>query len=134
MRRLNAAVREEGNLLNSPTLSDAAAQQDIILGTAAYMNPEQARGKPADRKADIRAFGCVLFEMVTGRPDASKADRKTEYPGLTVVLHQVCPGNIGRSVIVCFHGRKLREESGTFGKALTAGHTWHCGQAAFISG
>ena len=52
---------------NSPTISVLATQAGIILGTAAYMAPEQAKGKQVDRRADIWAFGCVLFEMLSGK-------------------------------------------------------------------
>ncbi len=55
------------NLTNSPTLSLQATMGGIILGTAAYMSPEQASGKPADKRADIWAFGAVLWEMLTGK-------------------------------------------------------------------
>ncbi len=62
-----AGDKDEVNLSNSPTLSDAATQQGIILGTAAYMSPEQAKGRTVDKRADIFAFGVVLFEMLAGR-------------------------------------------------------------------
>jgi len=54
-------------VMNSPTLTARATELGVILGTAAYMAPEQAKGRPVDRRADIWAFGVVLFEMITGR-------------------------------------------------------------------
>ena len=55
------------DISNSPTFMHMPTQAGLILGTAAYMSPEQAKGRPVDRRSDIWAFGCVLFEMLTGK-------------------------------------------------------------------
>ena len=70
----------------SPTItSPAMTQLGVILGTAAYMAPEQARGKPVDKRSDIWAFGCVLYEMLTGR-------RAFEGEDISVTLAAVLKG------------------------------------------
>ena len=67
-------------LSRSPTLIAGEHARGVILGTAAYMSPEQARGGGVDKRADIWAFGCVLFEMLAGRRRSSATPSRTRSP------------------------------------------------------
>jgi serine/threonine-protein kinase len=66
-----------GDLTAAPTVSVGSSEAGMILGTAAYMSPEQACGKPVDRRTDIWAFGCILYEILAGQP-AFRGETLTE--------------------------------------------------------
>ncbi len=72
------------DLSASPTMA-AATRTGVIMGTAAYMSPEQARGKPVDKRTDIWAFGCVVFEILTGKR-AFQGETVTDI--LAAIVHQ----------------------------------------------
>ena len=97
----------EGDASQSPTLTAAATRMGVIMGTAAYMSPEQARGKPIDTRSDIWAFGVVVFEMLTGQPPFGGstvtdvlAAIVTKTPDWTQ-LPYATPGSVTRSLRRC---------------------------------
>jgi serine/threonine protein kinase len=107
-------------LSNSPTITSPAmmTRVGVILGTAAYMSPEQARGRTVDKRADVWAFGCVLFEMISGRR-AFEGDDVTETLAAVVkseppwsALPATTPPSIRRLIERCLRkdpARRLRD-------------------------
>ena len=128
----------EGDPSQSPTLTAAATQMGVIMGTAAYMSPEQAKGKVIDRRADIWAFGAVLYEMLTGNRAFAGGDVSETMAQVIMKdvdwtpLPKNTPSSISRLLERCLERdprQRLRdigeariglEASGTVPRALTA--------------
>jgi Tol biopolymer transport system component len=118
---LAKAVTGDGvgpDLSQSPTVTVGGTRDGVILGTAAYMSPEQARGLAVDKRADIWAFGCVLYEMLTGRAAfafdtltdtlAAIIDREPDW----TLLPATTPGGARRVLLRCLEKdpkRRLRD-------------------------
>ena len=115
LAKVREAEAQASDLSNSPTLMTARSAPGIILGTAAYMSPEQAKGQEANRTSDVWAFGCVLYEMLTGRPPFEGETVSELFPGILKAdpdwsrLPAETPENIRRLLRRCLHkDRRLR--------------------------
>jgi Tol biopolymer transport system component len=119
--------RSSSDLSHSPTLAHTGTQAGVILGTAAYMSPEQARGKKVDRRADVWALGVVLYEMLTGRK-LFEGETVTDIIAAVVTrepdwtaLPEETPGRVRRLLLRCLRKdpRKRLPDAGTARLELT---------------
>lgn len=121
-KAFTAEPATSGNPENSPTLTMHATQVGMILGTAGYMSPEQARGRPVDKRADIWAFGVVLYELLTGEP-LFKGEDVTETLAAIVKEQpdlQRAPSDVQRLLRKCLEkdSRKRLRDIGDAGELL----------------
>jgi serine/threonine protein kinase len=114
-----------------PTITTPAMTQiGTILGTAAYMSPEQARGKPVDKRCDIWAFGCVLFEMLTGRR-AFDGNGVAEVIGAVIhkpVEWSALPASTPARCAPCSSGASKRTQSSACATSATS--VWRCAEGS----
>jgi serine/threonine protein kinase len=110
----------------SPTLTMGATKAGVILGTATYMSPEQARGRQADKRADIWSFGCVLFEMLSGKqcfPGETASDSMAAILAKEPDWSVLPPGSPVRMLRRCLEKepkRRLRDIGDAFAEAESA--------------
>jgi serine/threonine protein kinase len=113
-KAMEPAAGSSPSMSMSPTLSLHATMAGVILGTAAYMSPEQARGRPVDKRADIWAFGAVLYEMLTGKRAFAGDDvsetlaRVIEREPAWDALPNVVPPHVRQTLRLCLR-KSLRE-------------------------
>jgi serine/threonine-protein kinase len=112
----------EVDISKSPTITANMTQPGVVLGTAAYMSPEQATGRPVDKRADIWAFGCILYECLTGKR-AFPGDTVTESMAAILkgepdwdALPADTPGNVRTILRRCLH-KDARERLRDIGDA-----------------
>jgi eukaryotic-like serine/threonine-protein kinase len=122
---------------NSPTLTAAATKAGLILGTAAYMSPEQARGRTVDRRADIWSFGAVLYEMLTGNM-AFKGDTVSDTLASVIksepdwsALPPRLPSGIRQLLFRCLH-KEAKQRLQSIGEARIAIENAMAGGASVV--